>query len=64
MNFLYYVIYEVYYECINRNILDSNVMNMYIIISTGNYGAVDARNTSCQDYCIIRFSSSPYTLQE
>ena len=36
---------------------------MYLIIMEGNYGVVDADDSSCHGYYIIKFSSSPYTLQ-
>ena len=38
-------------------------MNMYFIIMKVNYGAIDADDYTCHDYYIIKFSSSPYTLQ-
>ena len=38
-------------------------MNMYLIITNGNYCANDADNSSSHGYYIIRFSSSLYTLQ-
>ena len=38
-------------------------MNVYFINIEGNYGAIDADDYSCHDYYIIKFSSSPYTLQ-
>ena len=54
---------EEYYEHINRTIIDGNVMNMYLIIMEGKYGATDAHNFSCHGYYIIKISSYPYTLQ-
>ena len=39
-------------------------MNISLIISKINYGAIDADDTSFQGYYITRFSSSPYKLQE
>ena len=47
----------------NRTIIEGNVMNMSLIITKGNYGAIDADNSSCNGYYIIKFSSSIYTLQ-
>ena len=38
-------------------------MNMSSIIMEGNYGAIDADDYLCNGYYIIKFSSSPYTLQ-
>ena len=38
-------------------------MNVYFINIEGNYGAIDADDYSCHSYYIIKFSSSPYTLQ-
>ena len=38
-------------------------MNMYLIISEGKYGAIDTDDYLCHGYYIIKFSSSPYTLQ-
>ena len=52
-----------YYEFRNITIIEGNGMNMYLIIPNGNYGAIDADNSSCHGYYIIRFSSSLYTLQ-
>ena len=36
---------------------------MSLIIMEGNYGAIDADDSSCNGYYIIKISSSPYTLQ-
>ena len=52
-----------YYEHINRNILDGNVMNMSLIITEGNYGDIYSDYSTCHGNYIIKFSSSPYTLQ-
>ena len=38
-------------------------MNMSLISIEGKYGAIDTDNSSCNGYYIIKFSSSPYTLQ-
>ena len=38
-------------------------MNIYLIIVEGKYVAIDADDSTCHGYYIIRFSSSPYTLQ-
>ena len=38
-------------------------MNMYLIIMEGNYGTIDADYSLCHGYYIIKFSSSPYSLQ-
>ena len=46
---------EEYYEHMNRTILDGNVMNMSLIIMEGNYGAIDADDSSCHGYYIIKF---------
>ena len=55
---------EEYYEHINRTIIDGNVMNIYLIIMEGKYGAIGTDYYSFHGYYIIKFSSSPYTLQE
>ena len=39
-------------------------MNVSLIIAEGNYGAIGADDTRWNGYYIIRFSLSPYTLQE
>ena len=39
-------------------------MNMSLIITKGDYGSIDADDYSCHGYYIIRFSLSPYTIQE
>ena len=39
-------------------------MNMSLIFLKVNYGAIDADDTECQGYYIIRFSSSTYKLQD
>ena len=49
------------YKQINQTILDDNVMNMYLIIMEGKYGDIDADDSSCHGYYIIKISS--YTLQ-
>ena len=54
---------EEYYKNINQTILGSNVINMYLIIMEGNYGAIDADDSTCHIYYIMIFSPSPYTLQ-
>ena len=51
------------YKHINITILDGNVMNIYLIITEGKYGAIDADNSSCCGYCIIKLYSTPCTLQ-
>ena len=38
-------------------------MNMSLVSIEGNYGAIDADDSTCKSYYIIRISSSPYTLQ-
>ena len=50
---------EEYYKQINQIILGVNVMNMYWINLEGKYGAIGADNSSCHDYFIIKFYSSP-----
>ena len=62
MNFIYDVTDNVEYECINRTILDGNVMKMSLIITEVNYDAVDADDSACNGYNIIRFYSSSYIL--
>ena len=51
------------YKHVNRTILDSNVMNMSLIITEGKYGAIDTDEYSYHGYYIIRFYSFTYTLQ-
>ena len=51
------------YEHINQNIIGGNVLNMYLIIMEGNYGAIDADDSSCHGYYIINLSSYQDTLQ-
>ena len=63
MNFQDYGVDCVYYEFMNRTIIEGNFMNVSLIITKGNYGAIDADNSSCHGYYIIRFYSSLYTLQ-
>ena len=43
-------------EHINKTILDGNVMNMYLIIMEGNYGAIDADDSLYHGYYIIKIS--------
>ena len=54
---------EEIYKDINRTILGSNVMNIYLIITEGKYGSIDTDYSSCHSYYILKFSSSSYTLQ-
>ena len=54
---------EWYYDHINQNIIDGNMMNMSLILMEGNYGDIDADVSSYHGYYIIKFYSSPYTLQ-
>ena len=64
MNFVDYGTDEEYYKHTNRNIIDGNVINMSLVVMEGNYGAIDADDSSLHGYYIIKFSSCPYTLQE
>ena len=64
MNIFDYRIYEEDYKHINRTIIDGDVIKISLIIMEGNYGAIDADGYTCNGYYIIKFSSSPYTLQE
>ena len=50
----YYITYEENYEHINHTIFDGNVMNMYLIIMEGKYGAIDYDDSSCHSYYIIK----------
>ena len=63
MNFLDDGKNEELYENINRTIIDGNVMNTYLIIIEGKHGTIDTDDYLCHGYYIIKFSSSPYTLQ-
>ena len=63
MNFVCNGTDEEDYKHMNRNILDGNVVNMPLIIIGGKYGDIDADDSSCHSYYIIKSSSSPYTLQ-
>ena len=56
MNFFDNVTYEEKYKHINKTILDGNVMNMYLIIMEGNYGAIDADDFLYHGYYIIKIS--------
>ena len=47
MNFINYGKDDVYYEHINRTILDINVSNLSLVICKGNFGAIYSDNTSC-----------------
>ena len=44
-------------------ILDGKVVKMFLIIIEEKYGDIDAEDSSCNGYYIIKFYSSPYTLQ-
>ena len=57
------VTYEEDCERINQTILGGIVMDMSLIIIEGKYGAIDADDSSCNGYYIIKFSSSTYILQ-
>ena len=47
--------YKVEYDHTNRTILYGNGTNISLIISKGNYDAIDADDTSCYGNYIIRF---------
>ena len=64
MNFVGDGTYEDNYEHIIQTILDGNVMNMSLIIMEDKYIAIDSYDSSCHGYNIIKFSLSPYILQE
>ena len=51
------------YDHINWNIIVGNLLNMYLIVMEGENGAIDADDSSCHGYYIIKMSSSTYTLQ-
>ena len=63
LNFSYNGTDEKIYKHINQTILDGNVMNIYLIIMLGKYGAIDNDDYYCHGYYIIKFSSSTYTLK-
>ena len=63
MNFIDDGTDEEHYKLINQTILDGNVMNIYLVVMVRKYGAIDADDSSCHGYYIIKFSSSPYTVQ-
>ena len=54
---------EEIYKQINQDILDDNVINMYLIIMEQKYSPIDNDDSSCNGYYIINFSSYTYTLQ-
>ena len=39
--------FDTYIKTINRTLLDGNVMNMSLFIIEGNYGAIDAGDSTC-----------------
>ena len=39
------------------------MINIFLIIIEVKYGAIDTDDSLCHGYCIIKFSSSPITLQ-
>ena len=47
----------------NLTILDGNTISMSLIITEGKYCDIYADGSSYHGYYIIKFSSSPYTLQ-
>ena len=55
--------YEEDFTHINRTIIDGNMLIMSLIIMEESYGAIDADDSSCHGYYIIKSCSSPYTLQ-
>ena len=61
--FFYDDTYEEEWKQINWTILDGNVMNMYLIINVGKYGAIDSYDSTFHGYYIIKNSASPYNLQ-
>ena len=63
MNFLDDGIDEEYYKKSNLIILDGNMMNISLNIMKVKYGAIDTDDSLCNGYYIIKFSSSPNTLQ-
>ena len=51
------------YEHKIRTIIDGDLMNMSLIITEGNYCAIDADGSKCNGYYIISVFPYPYTLQ-
>ena len=56
--------YEEIFTHINLTIFDGNAKNISLIAMARKYGAIDTDDSSCHGYYIIKFYSSPYTLQE
>ena len=52
--------YEEEYKQMNQTIIDGNVMNMSLIIIEGNYGAIDADDSTCYGYYYHIFFISIY----
>ena len=52
------------YEHINITTFHGNFTNMLLVIPKGNYGAIDDEYTSFHGYYIIRFTLTPYILQQ
>ena len=45
------------YEHINQNIFDGNLMNTFLIIMEGKYGAIDSGDSSCRGSYIIIYQT-------
>ena len=60
MNFIDDVMDEEEYEHMNKNIINANMMNMSLIITKSNYGAIDNDDSAYNGYYMIRFYPYPY----
>ena len=63
MNFIDDGTDNVDYEKTSRTILDGSVTNMSLVVSKGDFGDIDAEDTQCHGYYIIKFTSTSHTLQ-
>ena len=49
---------------INQVVLYGISYNMYALVQTGQYGAINTTYTVTMGYCVIKFMSKPYTIKE
>ena len=52
------------FEEIHKVFLDGISDNITSLVQSGNYGAMNTTDTSTMGYCVIKFVSEAYTLQE
>ena len=52
------------FEYIRQFSIDGISDNMYLLVQSGKYGVINTTETTKMEYCVIKFVSDVYTLQD